>query len=225
MKKNKLKLLMASLLMCLSLTSCEVLNQLAGVANLANCKYALNNVTDVYVAGVSIKNVSNGNISATDVLKLTTAIASKKVPLTMNVNVNVSNPTAQQAALTTMDWICEIDGQQFATGTTTNAYTIAPQGTTAVAFPVSTDIYSLFSTNGLNSLKNFVTSFANDGTNSKIAFKIRPSISVNGVSIPSPSYINLEKKTGSSSSSTSSSSSSSSTTTSSSSTPKPPVKK
>lgn len=202
MKKRILHLFLAIAGVSVMATSCatlqSVLSQAAQLANLANCQYTLKNVTDVTVAGVSIRNVTNGNISATDILKLTTAITSKNVPLAMNVNVNVNNPTAQAAALTAMDWIMEIDGTQFATGTSTNAYAINPNGNTVIPLNVNTDVYSLFS--NINSLKNFVTSFSSDGTSSKIGLKIKPSINVGGVQVPMPNFITLEKTTGNTSS-------------------------
>ena len=181
-------------------TSCEVLqgvlSQLTDMANLANCEYSLKNVSNVTVAGVNVKNITDGNIKAADVVKLSAAILSKNVPLVMDVNVNVKNPTTSNASLTNMDWICEIDGTQFANGTTNKTYTISPNATTAVPLSVNTDIYSMFSKDGLESLKTFVNSFNNDGTSSKVALKIKPSVNIGGVSVPAPNYIKLEKATG-----------------------------
>lgn len=200
MKKRTIYFLIAAIAVSVMTASCavfdNVMKQIGGLANLANCTYNLKNVSDIYVAGVSVKNVSNGNISVADVASLTTALLQKKVPLTMSVNVNVTNPTDKAAALTTMDWICEIDGREMVSGTTSKAYNISPNATTTVALPVSTDIYSLFSQGGINALKTFVQSFTGDGTNSSIKMKIKPSVNVGGVNIPSPQFITLEKKTG-----------------------------
>ena len=159
-------------------------------------QYSLKNVSNVTVAGVNVKNITDGNIKAADVVKLSAAILSKNVPLVMDVNVNVKNPTTSNASLTNMDWICEIDGTQFANGTTNKTYTISPNATTAVPLSVNTDIYSMFSKDGLESLKTFVNSFNNDGTSSKVALKIKPSVNIGGVSVPAPNYIKLEKATG-----------------------------
>lgn len=195
------KLIIAAFISCsLLFTSCEVLNsitrQLQGIANLANCSYALKNVDQLYVAGVNVKNITNGNISAADVIKIGAAIVSKNVPLTMNLNIDVSNPTEQPASLTNMDWIMEIDGKKMAAGTTTTTYNIAAGRTTTVPLGISTDIYELFSKDGKTALTNFIKSFNSDGTSSKVAVKIKPSINVAGVNLPSPNYINLEKETG-----------------------------
>ena len=216
MKKDFLRLFLAVALLSASLTSCEILtgilSDLSSVANLANCTYDLKNVSNVYIAGVNVKNACNGNITATDVVKLSAALLSKKVPLSMDVNVNVTNPTTQQASLTAMDWICEIDGTQFANGNSNKTYNITPNNTTAVPLSVNADIYSMFSKDGIESLKKFVNSFSNDGTSSKVASKIKPSVNVAGTVVQSPKYITLEKKTGSTSNNNSGSGSTSTST-------------
>ncbi|MBP5548439.1 MAG: hypothetical protein J6X58_06090 [Bacteroidales bacterium] len=185
---------------CITLSACSLLqttaNQLAGLANLANCEYSLKNVSGLTIAGVNVKSITNGNISAADVLKLTSALVSKQVPMAMNVNIDVKNPTENNAMLSTMDWILDIDGKQFADGRNNNSYTITKNATTTVPLGVNTDLYSMFSKDGISSLKNFVSSFKNDGTSSKVGLRIKPSLNVGSYVVPMPNYIKVEKKTG-----------------------------
>lgn len=197
----KKKIIFAALLSCcLMFTSCGVLSsvisQIQSLANLANCSYALKNVSNLSIAGVNVKNITNGNITTADGLKLAAAILTKQVPLSMDLNIDVTNPTANPASLSTMDWIMEIEGTQMAQGTTTRAFSINPNATTAVPLTIQTDIYSLFQKEGTTALTNFVKSFTNDGTSSKVAVKIKPSLNVGGQTIKAPSFITLEKKTG-----------------------------
>lgn len=196
---------------CATLTACDLLmgtlDQAASLANLVNCEYSLKNVSDLQIAGVNVKNITNGNITASDVLKLTSALVSKKVPMDMNVNIDIKNPTERSAALTTMDWILDIDESQFAQGTSSKSYTINKKTTTTVPLGVNTDLYSMFSKEGINSLKNFVSSFKNDGTSSKVGLRIKPSLNVGNYVVPMPNYIKVEKKTGSSTSNNNTSSS------------------
>lgn len=201
MKKRILSLI-AIVTLSATLNSCEVVNgmldQMAGLANLSNCEYSLKNVSNLTIAGVNVKNLTNGNITASDVVKLSTALLAKKVPMDMNVNIDVKNPTSKDALLSALDWIMEIDGAQFATGTKSSSTTITKNATTTVPLGVNTDIYNLFSSNGLESLKRFVGSFTNDGTSSKVGLKIKPSLNVGTYQVPYPNYITLEKKTGNS---------------------------
>lgn len=182
------------------LSSCDVLTQLAdqftSVANLANCEFNLKNVSNVTVAGVNVKNLTQGNLSATDVVKLVAAYQSKQVPLAMNVNVDVTNPTTTQAAMTALDWILAIDGTDMASGVNSNSYTIKPSATTTVPLGVNTDLGQLFSQKGLDALKNFASSFTNEGISSKVGLRVKPSLSVGTAIVPFPNYITLEKKTG-----------------------------
>lgn len=199
MKKRFLRLF-AVVAACTTLSACSVLsslaNQAAGLANLANCEYNLKNISNLTVAGVNVKNLTNGNINASDVLKLSSALLSKAIPMAMDVNIDVKNPTDRNAAMTAMDWILDIDGSQFAQGNSTKNITINKLATTTVPLGVNTDLYSMFSKDGLNSLKNFVSSFKNDGTSSKVGLRIKPSLSVGSYTVPMPNYIKVEKKTG-----------------------------
>lgn len=199
MKKITLALVLAGSIL---LSSCDILTQVASqfssVANLANCEFALKNVSNVSVAGVNVKNLTNGNLSATDIVKLVAAYQSKQVPLNLDVNVNVKNPTKTQAAMTALDWILAIDGSDMANGVSSKNYTIKPSTTTTVPLPVSTDLGKLFSQKGLDALKNFASSFTSEGISSKVGLRVRPSLSVGTTLVPFPNYITLEKKTGTS---------------------------
>lgn len=168
-------------------------NNISSIANLVNCEYSLKNVSNVTVAGVNVKNVMGGNINATDVVKLVSAITTKSVPLALNVNIDVKNPTTQSALLTVMDWALDVAQSEFATGVTNQSYNILANKTTTVPLGVSTDLYSLFSQKGIESLKTFAGSFTQEGTSSQLGLRIRPSVSVAGQTIKSPSYIQILK--------------------------------
>lgn len=204
MKKITLALAVAGSIL---LSSCDILtevaNQFTSVANLANCEFALKNVSNVSVAGVNVKNLTKGELSATDVVKLVAAYQTKQVPLAMNVNVDVSNPTTQQAAMTALDWILAIDGKDMANGVNNRSYTIKPSATTTVPLPVNTDLGQLFSKEGLDALKTFASSFTSDGISSKVGLRVKPSLSVGTTQVPFPNYIKLEKKTGTNTNTTS----------------------
>lgn len=197
MKKIALAFLLAGSLV---FASCDFLTQLtsqvSSVANLVNCDFSLKNVNNISIAGVNLKNITSGNLSATDVVKLVAAYQSKQVPLSMDLNINVKNPTNQQASMTAMDWILAIDGTDVANGASNRTYTIKPSTTTTVPLGVSTDLGQLFSSKGVDALKNFASSFSNDGTSSKIGLRIRPSMTVGTTQVPFPNYIKIEKKTG-----------------------------
>ena len=179
--------------------SCSFLQGLLGqaqaIANLANCTYTLTNVNNVSVAGVNLKKITNGQVNAADVITLSAALLQKKLPLSMDVNVNVKNPTNYDARLSTMDWALDIENTQFATGMVNQNRTIGAKKNTTVPLAVGTDLYSLFSKGGIESVKKFAGSFKSDGTSSKVALRIRPHVTVAGMDMPT-SYITLSKNVG-----------------------------
>lgn len=179
------------------LSSCTLLdnlaNNLSSMANLVNCEYSLKNVSNVNVAGVNVRNVVNGNITATDVVLLAAAITNKQVPLSLDVNIDVKNPTQTSAMLSMMDWALDISQTQFATGSTSQSYNIKPKTTSTVPLGVSTDLYRLFSKEGVNSLKTFASSFNSEGKSSQVGLRIRPSLTVGSQVIKSPDYITIMK--------------------------------
>ncbi len=195
----KLKVFFISILAsCLMLVSCSeltnVASQLKGVANLANCQFSLKNVSNIAVCGIDLKRVSGGKVSVTDGVNLAAALVSKTVPLSMNVYIDVKNPTNQKANVTRLDWALDIDGAQIAQGTSHTSYVIPAQSSMAIPLGVSTDIYSLFANGGIESLKNFVTSFSSAGISSKVNLRIRPYINIAGYEYAYPSYFNLTNK-------------------------------
>lgn len=205
MKKLTLALVMAGSIL---LSSCDVLTQVAdqfaSVANLVNCDFSLKNVSNVSVAGVNVKNLTQGKLTATDVLKLVAAYQSKKVPLAMDVNVNVTNPTTTKAAMTALDWILSIDNTDMANGVSNKSYTIKPSATTTVPLGVNAELADLFSKKGVEALKTFASSFTSEGISSNVGLRVKPSISVGTAQVPFPNYIKLEKKTGTTANTTSS---------------------
>ncbi|MBQ8044856.1 MAG: hypothetical protein IJ269_00720 [Bacteroidales bacterium] len=173
--------------------SCDIWSQIEQTAALQNCKFILKNVHDVAIAGVKIKNIKN--LSASDIVKLTAAIASKKIPLDLNVNVGIQNPSQQKAAINGLDWICAIDGKDFVSGAINQKYSIPANSNITMPLAINTDIYKLFSSGNIETLKNFINSFSKtDTTSSRIAIKVKPSVYIGQQKVQYPNYITLEKK-------------------------------
>lgn len=195
-----------ALVCSVTFTSCTVLQQLSQqmseMETLTKCQFNLDNISDLTIAGVKLSNVTNGNISILDAASLAKAIVTKSIPLDMNVNIDITNPTMKAAAMSTMDWICEINGKEIVNGVNTDKYTIDANSTAKVPLKVATDIYSLFSDGGLDALKNFVKTLAGDGTDSNIALKIKPSLNIGSTTWQYPDFFTIEKKVSGTSSTT-----------------------
>lgn len=91
-------------------TSCEILEQAANLTSFARCKFKLNTVENIELAGIDVQNIKDySQLSFMDVAKLTSIITSGKLPLNFTLNMLVYNPNQQQAAMNKLDWILMID--------------------------------------------------------------------------------------------------------------------
>ena len=110
---SKLKKSLIILFVMVGLSSCEVLNQVAQMANFANCKFNFNSVDQIQMLGVNLhKGMTKSDLNITQLAQLTTSILSKKLPVTFNVNVGVNNPNSIAAAMAKMDYIITLNGKE-----------------------------------------------------------------------------------------------------------------
>ena len=89
------------LFVTIGLASCDVLTQVAQMANFANCKFNFNSVDQIQMLGVNLsKGMSKSDLNAAQLLSLANALANKKLPVPHHVNqhsfVRTSKPNQDQ---------------------------------------------------------------------------------------------------------------------------------
>lgn len=81
-------------------TSCEVFRQAAGLKTFVECKFKLNTIEDITLAGVDAQKTKDySQLSFTDVPNLSSIIAGGHLPLTFTLNMQVNNPNKKPAAV------------------------------------------------------------------------------------------------------------------------------
>lgn len=180
-----MKKLIALVAVCLICVSCDVMNQVAETANLVRkCKFSLDNVQSVSLAGINLKNINTSSLTATNVAKLGAALLTKNLPLNMTVNVGIQNPTAKPASLNAMDWKVAIDNMEMATGSTNKKVSVPSKSKTAMPLSFNINTYDVFSKDGISAVKNFVSSFSQkDATSSRVAIKVNPTVAIGSQSL------------------------------------------
>lgn len=194
---KKLYLIIATFF-AVTFTSCTVMQQvaqqMAELEALTKCEFNLDNITNVSIAGIKISDLKNGNIGIMDGLKLSNALLNKQIPINMDVNIDITNPSIKTASMNVMDWICEINGTPLVSGTNNEKYVINANSTSKVPLNVTTDIYSLFSETGVDALKTFVKTFTDENAESKVTIKVKPSLAIGATTYQYPDYFKIEKK-------------------------------
>lgn len=190
-----MKKLIALVAVCLICVSCDVMNQVAETANLVRkCKFSLDNVQAVTLAGINLKNINTSSLTATNVAKLGAALLTKNLPLDMTVNVGIQNPTTKPASLNAMDWKVAIDNVDMASGSTNKKVSVPSKSKTAMPLSFNINTYDVFSKDGISAVKNFVSSFSQkDATSSRVAIKVNPTVAIGSQSLKL-GYMTLSKQ-------------------------------
>ena len=183
------------LFVTIGLASCDVLTQVAQMANFANCKFNFNSVDQIQMLGVNLsKGMSKSDLNAAQLLSLANAIANKKLPVTFNVNVGVDNPNSIAASMTKMDYIVSLNGKEVISTTLNKSVSVGANSSSVVSIPISTDLFQLFSGESAEALLNLAFKLAGASSDPvNVGLKVKPYISINGQQLAYPDFISMNK--------------------------------
>lgn len=193
---SKIKKTLIVLFVALGLSSCEILTQVAQMANFANCTFDLNSVNQIQMLGVNLsKGMTKSDLNAAQLLTLANAIMNKKLPVTFNVNLNVKNPNAIPASMAKMDYILSLNGKQVVSTTLNKGISVPANSSNTISIPITTDLFQLFSGESTDAIVNLAFKLA--GASSEpvnVGLKVKPYISINSQQLAYPDYISLNKE-------------------------------
>lgn len=177
-----------TLLLAISLLSCDVTKELTGAYTMTNCSYNYQSISNISVSGM---NLSNG-LSPVTILKVTSILtgATSSIPVLFTLDIQVSNPNQSEALLHGMQYILSIDGIQFTSGSLTQAIQIAPGKTNTMPLAIGLDLASLMKTNSKDAVIDIAKNVVGIGSHkSNVTLQLKPSFRIGGTLIPSPAYI------------------------------------
>jgi len=179
----------------MGLASCEVLNQVSQTLNFVNCKFNFNSVDHIQMLGIDLsRGMSRENLNITQGLALINAITNRTLPVTFNVNVDVTNPNGTPASMTKMDYILTLNGKQVISTSLNNSINVPANSSNMVSIPITTDLFQLFSGESADAIVNLAFKLA--GANSEpvnVGLKVKPYISIGGQQLAYPDYITMNK--------------------------------
>ena len=173
----------------------QIANQAAQVANLRNCTFDVNNVSNIQMMGINIgKGMNKNSLSAVQLINVTNSLMNKKLPVTFNVNLDVNNPNSIAASLGKMDYIISLNNKQVISSTFTNGFSIPANSKGQISLPISTDLFQLFSSETADAVLNLAFKLAGAQSNPvNLGVQIKPYIKVNEQSLAYPDYITINK--------------------------------
>lgn len=192
---SKLKKTLIILFVALGLSSCEVLNQVAQMANFANCKFNFNSVDHIQMLGIDLsRGMSRENLNITQGISLINAITNRTLPVTFNVNVGVDNPNSIAASMAKMDYIISLNGKEVISTTLNKSISVPSNGSNVISIPITTDLFQLFSGESADAIVNLAFKLAGASSDPvNVGLKVKPYISINGQQLAYPDYLTMNK--------------------------------
>ena len=182
------------MLLALMLSGCSILSEMI---SFSQCEFRLATVENITLAGVNVQHIHKlSDLSLLDAGRISAALISGPLPLSLTLNVDVRNPNQQQASMNRLDWILLIDGQEIVQGSSGERLSIPPNnGTGTLPLHITADLKSALSGHSGEALLNFGLNLAGAGnTLSRITLRANPYIVVGGRELSYPSFIDIENE-------------------------------
>ncbi|TCC99244.1 hypothetical protein FBD94_06080 [Pedobacter hiemivivus] len=189
------------LLLCLAtvvLSSCSINKQAQQIKALEKCRYKITSADQVTLGGADVKKmIINQDINLASLPGLALGLLRKDVPLRARLNLEVQNPTGDDAAINEFEYKILINKQELATGFINQALNVAAGQSTTVPVDMEVNVYPFISNSKvMGEISDFLKSGKNGGPEKKgiLTLKIRPSIKVGNTLVKYPGFITIDKE-------------------------------
>jgi len=185
------------ILTTLILSSCGINKQAQQIKALEQCEYKFIDATKVTVAGTDIKKIiDQQTINLAGLPALALGFLRQDVPLRATLNVEITNPSSNLAAINNFDYIILVNKQEIANGVVDQVVQIEAGQKVQVPVQLNANIYQFLS-NGktLDDISKFLSG-ASTGVKEVglVTIKIKPSIRVGKELVKYPGYITIDKE-------------------------------
>jgi len=184
-------------LLTLVISSCGINKQAQQIKALEQCEYKFINATKVTVAGTDLKKIiDQQSLSLANLPALALGFLRQDIPLKATLNVEITNPSTNLAAINNFDYIILINKQEIANGVVDQVVQIAAGQKIQVPVQLNANIYQFLS-NGktLDEISKFLSGTSNGVTEvGLVTIKIKPSIRVGNELVKYPGYITIDKE-------------------------------
>jgi len=183
-------------ILAISIFGCGINKQAQQIKALENCTYKIKNVNQITLAGSDLGRLINQqDFNLASLPGVALGLLRKDIPLRANLNLEITNPSGNLAAINQFEYKILVNNTDLAEGIVNQAVSI-PQGqTVTVPVQMSSNIYGLIS-NG--NVLNDIVKAAQKGAKSDdklglLTIKIKPTIMIGNTPVKYPGYITINK--------------------------------
>lgn len=193
---RKFRLLISTylLLIIVFISACSVKEQADQLKALEKCTYQIVSADSLYIAGADVQNlIGNNGLNLFGAPKLAFAFLQQKMPLEGIVNLKVTNPGTEDAAINEFEYKVFVKDIELLSGFINRKITIKPNGgSVTIPVKIDRDLYPLISS---SANQQAVASFLSSKNEQSIpvTFKIKPGFMIGTERINFPDFISIEK--------------------------------
>lgn len=181
----------------ITILGCGVNKQAQQIKALEKCKYRVVSASGISVAGTDVKRLMNNQeLNLASLPALAFGLLRRDVPLRASLNLEITNPSGNIAAINQFEYKILINNQELVNGFVDQQVSVSPGQSVVVPVAVNVNIYQFISNQQVMSEITDFMRGANGGPERKglVTLKIRPSILVGGALVKYPGFISIDKE-------------------------------
>ncbi|MBC6112960.1 hypothetical protein ACFOG5_09880 [Pedobacter fastidiosus] len=187
------------LLLCLftvAIFGCGINRQAQQIKALEDCTYKITSVQQVLIAGTDVKRlIDQQDFNLGSLPGVALGLLRKDIPLRANLNLEITNPSANLAAINQFEYKILVNNTDLAEGVINQNVSIAQGQTVTVPVQLNSNIYSLISS---GTVLNDIIKAAQKGSSKDeklglLTIKIKPTFMIGNTPFKYPGYITINK--------------------------------
>ncbi|MGY4384776.1 LEA14-like dessication related protein [Pedobacter sp. UYP24] len=191
------RFLMFSLLV-IAVSGCGINRQAQQIKALEKCTYRITSAEEIFVGGTNVKKLfENQELNLSALPGLALGLLRKDVPLRTKLNLEIKNPSGEDAAINEFEYKILINNAQLAEGVVNQAVNVLAGQSVVVPVNMDVNLYPFVSNSKVMAeIAEFMKGGKNGGAEKKgiLTLKIRPSIKVGGALVKYPGFITIDKE-------------------------------
>lgn len=188
------------LMICLTaiaISGCGINRQAQQIKALEKCTYRITSADQITVGGADVKKmIENQDINIASLPGLALGLLRKDIPLRARLNLEVKNPTGDDAAINQFEYKILINRQELATGFVNQEVSVGAGQSTIVPVDMEVNVYPFVSNSKvMGEISDFIKGGKN-GSEKKgiLTLMIKPSIKVGNTLVKYPGFITIDKE-------------------------------
>lgn len=183
-------------------SQCGVNRQVQQAKTLSKSQYAVQSTDSISIAGYDVQEFKDirklDDVNPLKYPRVAAGLLRKDVPFKASINLEITNPTNDIAAINQFDYRLLLAGNELATGVVQQRIAVpANGGKVIVPIPVNANAYGIITNSSTrNAFIDLVRNLAGSSQTSpsRITLKIRPTIMLGNKAVKYPGYIDIDKE-------------------------------